>query len=254
MNDQSPQISYGELQIAMAALQILDTEYLPLYTSRAAAGFPHYALCACVESLIVRAEMDSEAAAQAQRALSPAAFRAAKAQIVELLSAQAIAHPLIERHLDEVERFVTLVHALIDRATPATFAAALEVGPADLRLLHTILCCRLEVACDEALFSALRPLEVLRDYHFHLDNFEDARASGGYNPLVLYGRCAGRQAVAIIAAQKQRHEQALKEALACAAEPVKARLMDVATRYLAPHATASFLQRLADRVAQLPSS
>jgi hypothetical protein len=230
------QIGYHPLKVALMVQHDLRAYYLPLYRELANREIElPAALLAFAEGLLCQGEEQMEIAAKAGESDVFAAWRQSKAQVLDLLAEEQITHPRIQRYLEEVEAFFSLIHQLVyqGRLTHANVVRAMELAPSDFRLMHIIFCCATGLPVNEALLDLLEPLEVLRDIHWHRTNLADDVEHGYFNLYQMFTRIHGAEAERQIQAEEERLSALLAERLARATAQERAQVQPMLAAYRA---------------------
>lgn len=239
---QHARIGYHPLKVATMVLHDLRAYYWPIYNLTQPDSFSHDALLAFIEGLICQGEEDMELAAKANHADVFASWRQNKAQILDLLAEEQISHPRIPQYLDDIEGFFVLIHKLVyeGEITHANVVQAMELAPADFRLLHTVFCCASGLPVNENLLDLLEPLEVLRDIHWHIANMADDLEHGYFNLYQMFLQLYGDQTAIHLQAEQKRLEARLNEHLAKASESEHAQIQPMLAGYQEAMASVSF--------------
>lgn len=213
-------------------LDDMSAYYLPIYNLNTD-SFSHYALLTFIEGLICQGEEEMEQAAKANRDAPFASWQQSKAQIFDLLAEEQITHPRIPKYLDDIEAFFILIHKLVYQGeiTHANIVRAMELAPADFRLLHTIFCCASGLPVNENLLDLLEPIEVLRDIHWHIANMADDLEHGYFNLYQMFLQLYGEQTAGQLQAEQKRLEQLLEERLAISDEQNREAVQPMLTGY-----------------------
>ena len=206
--------------------------YLPIY-NLTPDSFSHYALLTFIEGLICQGEEEMEQAAKANRDAPFASWQQSKAQIFDLLAEEQITHPRIPKYLDDIEAFFILIHKLVYQGeiTHANIVRAMELAPADFRLLHTIFCCASGLPVNENLLDLLEPIEVLRDIHWHIANMADDLEHGYFNLYQMFLKVHGDETAPHLQAEQKRLEALLNERLAHASKSEQAQIQPMLAGY-----------------------
>ncbi len=245
---QHARIGYHPLKVATMVLQDMRAYYLPIYHLTPQDGCSHDALLVFIEGLICQGEEEMERAAKATRDTALhrqpnlVAWQQSKTQILDLLAEEQIAHPRISQYLDDIEAFFILIHKLVYQGeiTHPNVVRAMELAPADFRLLHTVFCCASGQPVNEQLLNLLEPLEVLRDIHWHIANLADDLEHGYFNLYQMFLQLHGNETTAHIQAEQKRLEACLNKRLAQATETQQEQIQPMLTGYQEAMASVSF--------------
>lgn len=203
-----PTIGYPEMAKSSLVLFDMAAFYLPLYGCTWKEFFPHYGVLGLVEGLIYQTEIALES--ETPRLI----WSEQQAQIESFLRGQGLDSPPACRHLAEIGEYFGLVHQMMQGPVDqASIRRGMEVRPADIRLLHTLLAQMLGQTHDAELFDLLWPLEVLLDIKANLSEYAQDMQSGHYNTCLQLVRLAGPDASRLIQNEQQRYQALLQQRL-----------------------------------------
>lgn len=206
MAGSAPSISYPEMQKSSLVLFDMAAFYLPLYGHTWESFFPHYGVLGMVEGLIYQAELALEG--DVPRLIWPGQ----QAQILGFLQTHGLDSQPARRQLDEVGEYFGLVYQLMQGPPDHTaITRTMELRPADIRLLHTILAQRLGQPYNEPLFDLLWPLEVLMDIKANLSEYADDLATGHYNTYQMLVELHREEAGQVMVAEQQRWQKVIQD-------------------------------------------
>lgn len=242
-----PRISYHSLQVAISVLEGVIANYLPLYEVSWKEGFRHYPLLVFVEALIINAEEAMEEAATARLDDPLSHWRRTQSDIISLLAAQQCDHPEIKRYVGETEEFFNLVHSQMyeQQITGQSVARSLELAAGDFCLLHAILGRLLGKNHEEDLFQCLKPLEILREFKWYLENFDNDLQRSRFNIFILCHKLYGDNALNQIMSMKSYYESCLQGILPKTPQRVRSLLDQQVANYNLENDNKSFAEQLA---------